>query len=277
MRCSRRCCVWHKALLTLCALLFVAVGAFGQSDSKLPEEFAAMRSALCDKGADFAETGCSVCPKFMGESANLGLHGGLGINGVLFGSFTAVGKTEALLFGFGCFAHAEGFASAFLLRNDQGSWQRLSYFHNEGPVGICQKIPGQGDTRDLLICNYGDWGKGDISVIAFDADGKVKTESELVQTWTFPFRSVEKQKDCSSLQADVRNVSSSSVEISIFLDSFHADPPIVCDDREYTTSKISGSVKVDEVGVFNRTGDNFVPDKRTKDILLVVEQFRPAT
>lgn len=249
--------------------------SFGQSDSVLPAEFAAMRSALCDKPSDFVETGCRVCPKFMAKSANLGLHGGLGINGVLFGSFTSVGKTEALLLGFGCFAHADGFASSFLLRKEQGSWQRLSYFHNEGPVGICQKIPGQGDMRDLLVCNFGDWGKGDISVIAFDADGKVKTESQLVQTWTFPFRSVEKQKHCSSLQADVKEVSFNSIEISIFPNSFDADPPIICDDESYgTTSEISNSKKFEAIAVFIRNDDNFAPDEKTKKLLSELEKSR---
>lgn len=60
----------------------------------------------------------------------------------------------------GCFNHAEGFASAFLLRKEQGSWRRLSFFHRDGPLGICWKIVGQSDKRDLLICNYEDYGAG---------------------------------------------------------------------------------------------------------------------
>lgn len=210
----------------------------------------------------------------MGESASLGLHGGLGINNVLLGSFTAVGETEALLLGYAsCFSHADGFASAFLLRKEQGSWQRLSFFHNEGPVGICQKIPGQGDKRDLVICNYEDWGAGAISIFGFDTDGKVKTNSVLVQTWTFPFRSVEKQKHCSSLQANVKKVSFDSIEISIFPNSFDVDPPIICaDESDTTTSKISNSKKFEAIAVFIRNEDNFAPDEKTKKLLSEIQK-----
>ncbi len=250
-------------------IIFLVLGGIqGGGNEKLPQEFPAMRSALCDKASDFIETGCRVCPKFMAEGSNLGLHGGLGINGVLFGSFTAAGKTEALLLGFGCFAHADGFASSFLLRKEQGSWWRLTFFHNDGPVGICQKIPGQGDKRDLLICTQEDWGAGAISVISFDYFGAVKTQSVLVQTWTFPFRSVEKQKHCSSLQANVKKVSFDSIEISIFPNSFDADPPIVCsDESDGTTSTISNSNKVEATAVFIRNGDDFAPDEKTKKLL----------
>ncbi len=262
--------------LALLSVLSVVAPCLAQTgNEKLPPQFAAMRYALCDKPADFIETGCRVCPKFMAKSANLGLQGGLGISGVLFGSFTSVGKTEALLLGFDCFAHAGGFASAFLLRKEQGSWHRLSYFHNDGPVGICQKIPGQGDNRDLLICNHGDYGAGAISVIAFDVNGKVKTQSGLVQTWTFPFRSVEKQKHCSSLQADVKKISFDSIEVSIFPNSFDADPPIICDDESYgATSKISNSKKFEAIAVFTRNGDDFVPDEKTKRILSEIAKER---
>ena len=244
-----------------------------QSDSGLPEEFTAMRSALCDRPTDFTETGCKVCPAFMAESAGLP-RSGLGVNGILFGSFTSVGKTEALLNSFGCFGHAEGYASAFLLRKEQGSWRRLSFFHNDGPVGVCWKIPGQSNMRDLLLCNHEDYGAGAFSVIAFDANGKAKTESVLVQTWTFPFRAVEKQKHCSSLGADVKKISSASIEISIYLNSFDVDPPIDCDGSEYTTSKISNSKKVEAIAVFIRNEDDFVPDEKTKELLSEVEKSR---
>jgi hypothetical protein len=274
VRCSRWSCGWHRALFTLSGVLFVAVGAFAQSDSGLPEEFTAMRSALCDKLTDFAETGCKVCPKFMAEGAELPLNGGLGINSILFGSFTSVGKTEAYLGSVGCFAHADGFASAFLLRKEQGSWRRLSFFHRSGPLGMCRKVPGQSDKRDLLVCNYEDYGAGAISVIGFDANGKPKTESVLVQTWTFPFRSLEKQKHCSSLQADVKKVSFDSIEISVFPNSFDVDPPIICDESDYTTSKISNSKKGEAMAVFTRNDDNFFPDERTKEFLSEVEKSR---
>ncbi len=269
--------VWHRALLTLCGMLFAAVGAFSQSDSRLPEEFTAMRAALCDKATDFTETGCKVCPKFMAEGAELPLNGGLGIDSILFGSFTSVGNAEAFLSSGGsggCFAHADGFASAFLLRKEQGSWRRLSFFHRDGPLGICQRIPGQGDKRDLLICNYEDYGAGAVSVIGFDANGKVKAESVLVQTWTFPFRSLEKQKHCSSLQANVKKVSFNSIEISIFTNSFDVDPPIICDESDYTTSKIFNSKKTEAIAVFVRNEDNFAPDERTKKLLSEVEKSR---
>jgi hypothetical protein len=253
------------ALLTVLSLAAPCLAQTG--NEKLPPEFPRMRYALCDKPADFIETGCRVCPQFMAKSATLGLHGGLGMNGVLFGSFTSVGKTEALLLGFGCFAHADGFASSFLLRKEHGSWHRLSYFHNDGPVGICQKIPGQGDKPDLLICNFEDYGAGAISVIAFDANGKVKTQC-LVQTWTFPFRSIEKQKHCSSLQADVKKASFDSIEISIYPNSFDADPPVICEDESYApTSKISNSHKFEALAVFIRSGDDFLPDEKTKKLL----------
>jgi hypothetical protein len=143
-----------------------------------------------------------------------------------------------------------------------------------GPLGICQKVPGQSDKRDLLVCNYEDYGAGAISVIGFDANGKVKTESVLVQIWTFPFRSLEKQKHCSSLQADVKKVSFHSIEISIFGNSFDTDPPIICDESDYTTSKISNSKKAESIAVFTRNDDNFVPDERTKELLSEVEKNR---
>jgi len=115
---------------------------------------------------------------------------------------------------------------------------------------------------------------GAISVIGFDANGKVKTESVLVQIWTFPFRSLEKQKHCSSLQADVKKVSFHSIEISIFPNSFDTDPPIICDESDYTTSKISNSKKAESIAVFTRNDDNFVPDERTKELLSEVEKNR---
>ena len=256
------------ALLTI--LIFLLSGIQASGNEKLPEEFAAMRSALCDRPADFIEVGCRVCPKFMAGSSG----GGLGINNVLLGSFTSAGKTEAFLGSGSCFNHAEGFASAFLLRKEKDSWQRLSFFHNVGPVGVCQKIPGQGDERDLLICNSEDYGAGDINVIAFDGNGKVKTESALVQTWTYPFRVLEKQKHCSSLDATVKNVSSSSIEISVILNSFDVDPPIDCDEGDTTTSKISNLKKVDAVAVFVRDGDSFSPDEKTGKLLAEVQTSR---
>jgi hypothetical protein len=259
-------------LLNVIVLLLGGIQASGIQP--LPPEFAAMRSALCDKPTDFNEEGCNVCPEFMAENSNLGLHGGLGFYSVLFGSFTSVGKTEALLSSGSCFAHADGFASAFLLRKEQGSWKRLSFFHRDGPMGICQKIPGEGDKRDLLICNYGDYGAGAISVISFDANGKVETESVLVQTWTYPFRVAEKQKHCSSLEADVKNVSFNSIEISIFPNSFDVEPPIDCDESETTTSKISNSKKFEAIGVFIRDDDTFVPDEKTKKLLSEIEKDR---
>ncbi len=264
-----------SGLLNILILLFCGTQALG--NEKLPQEFTAMKSALCDKPADFVETGCRVCPKFMakGSEGPLNRNGGLGIYSVELGSFTSAGKTEALLLGFAsCFSHAAGNASAFLLRKEQGSWQRLSFFHNEGPMGICQKIPGQGDKRDLIICNYEDYGAGAISVIGFDANGKVQTESVLVQTWTFPFRSLEKQKHCSSLQADVKKVSFNSIAISIFPNSFDVDPPIICDESDYTTSTISNSKKFEAIAVFIRHDDYFVPDEKTKKLLPEVEKSR---
>jgi hypothetical protein len=139
-------------------------------------------------------------------------------------------------------------------------------------MGICQKIPGQGDKRDLLVCNYGDYGAGAISVIGFDTNGKVQTESALVQTWTFPFRSLEKQKHCSSLEADVKKISFDSIEVSIFPNSFDVDPPINCaDESDNTTSKISNLKKFEATGVFVRHDDTFAPDEKTEKLLSEVE------
>jgi hypothetical protein len=261
----------------LITIVLALSGMQASGNEKLPPEFTAMRSALCDKPADFVETGYRVCPKFMGAGSEGPLsRAGLGISSVVLGSFTSAGKTEALLLGYAsCFSHAAGHASAFLLRKEQGSWQRLSFFHNDGPVGICSKIPGQGDERDLLICTEEDYGAGGIGAISFDVNGKVKTNSTLVQTWTFPFRSVDKQKHCSSLQASVKKVSFDSIEISIFPNSFDADPPIVCDNEsEAATSKISNSKKFEATGVFIRNGDNFAPDEKTKKLLSEVEKSR---
>jgi hypothetical protein len=260
--------------LHLIVLLLCGIQASG--NEKLPQEFAAMRSALCDKPTDFTETGCRVCPEYMAKDSEGSLQANaLEITGILFGSFTSLGKTETLLRSGSCFSHAQRFASAFLLRKEQGSWQRLSFFHGEGPMGICQKIPGQGERRDLLICKYEDYGAGAISVISFDADGKVDTESALVQTWTYPFRSLEKQKHCSSLVADVKKVSFNSIELSIFPNSFDADPPINCsDESEGTTSTLSNSKQFEAIAVFIRDDDTFVPDERTKKILSEIEKNR---
>jgi len=260
-------------LLSLIIFLFLGMQASG--NEKLPQEFTVMRSALCDKPADFTETGCRACPRFMAESADLGLMGGLEINSILLGSFTAVGKTEALLSSGTCFSHADGFASAFLLRKEQGSWKRLSFFHREGPMGICRKIPGQGDRRDLLVCNESDYGQGDINVVGFDALGKVKTKSVLVQTWSNPIRTLEKQNHCSSLDADVKKVSFNSVEISIFLNSFDVDPPIYCfDEATGTTSKISNFTKIEGFAIFIRADDTCAPDEKTRKLLSEIEKSR---
>jgi len=235
-----------------------------------------MGSAVCDKPSDFNEAGCGVCPKFMGAEQPLNRNGGLGIYSVLMGRFTAAGKTEALLLGYAsCFSHADGHASAFLLRKEQGSWRRLSYFHNDGPVGLCQKIAGPSGARDLVLCTEEDYGAGGISVIGFDVNGKVKTNSVLVQTWTYPFRAAEKQKHCSSFQAGVKKASFDSVEISIFLTSFDVDPPIDCStESEGTTSKISNSKKLGDIAVFTSTGDTFAPDEKTKKLLSEVAMSR---
>jgi hypothetical protein len=256
------------ALLSLLSLGAQCVAQTG--NEKLPPEFAAMRSALCDKPADFSEAGCKVCPKFTAEDhEGPPLRGGLGVYRVLFGSFTSVGQTEALLNSGGCFSHAEGFASALLLRKEQGSWRRLIFLHRDGPMGLCQKLPGQGDKRDLLICNYEDYGAGAISLIAFDAYGNVKTQKGLVQTWMYSgWRSDEKQKHCSTMGADVKKISFGSIEISVFFNSFDVDPPINCfDESEGSTSKISNSKKIESVAVFNRDGDDFAPDETTKKLL----------
>jgi hypothetical protein len=265
--------------LTFLSLLTVVVApCLAQTgNEKLPEEFAAMRSALCDKPADFAETGCKICPKFMaGEHEGLPLTGGLGISSVLFGSFTSVGKTEAYLSSGGCFNHAEGFASAFLLRKEQDSWRRLAFFHQNGPLGICQKVPGQGDQRDLLLCNYEDYGAGAISLVAFGADGKVKTQTRLIQSWLYQgWRSTEKLKQCSTAEANVKRVSFASIEISVFLNAFDVDPPINCfDETDGTSSKISNSKKIQEIAVFARNGEDFLPDEKTQKLLLEIEKSR---
>jgi hypothetical protein len=259
-------------------VIFWFSGFQASGNEKLPQEFTAMRSALCDKPSDFTEIGCKVCPKFMAEGAEGSqrlLNEGLGINSILLGSFTSAGKTEALLGSGSCFAHFEWFASSFLLRKEKGLWRRLSFFHREGPVGICSKIPGQNGERNLVICTEEDYGAGAISVIGFDVNGKLKTNSVLVQTWTFPFRSIEKQRHCSSLQAEVKKASFNSIEISIFPNSFDVDPPIICDDEsEGTTSKISNSKKFEAIAVFIRNGDNFVPDEATKKLLSEVAKSR---
>lgn len=255
-------------------ILFLLGGMQTGESPKLPQEFAEMRAAVCDKPSDFAETGCRVCPKFMGAEGPLNRNG-LGIYNVLLGSFTSAGKTEAILTGYAsCLSHAAGHTTAFLLRKEQGSWRRLSYFHNEGPVGLCQKIAGPSEERDLVLCSEEDYGAGSVSVIGFDGSGKVKTNSTLVQTWTYPFRSVEKQKHCSSFGADVKKVSFDAVEISIYLNSFDVDPPIDCDERESTTSKISNSKKFAEIAVFTRSGDTFAPDEKTKKLLSEAEKSR---
>ncbi len=255
--------------------IFLLGGMQAGGNEKLPPEFAEMRSAVCDKPSDFDETGCRVCPRFMGAEDPVNRNGGLGIYSVLLGSFTSVGKTEALLLGYGsCFSHADGHATAFLLRKEQGSWRRLSYFHNDGPVGLCQKVAGPSEERDLVLCSEEDYGAGAIRVIGFDDSGKVKTNLTLVQTWTFPFRAAEKQKHCSSFQADVKKASFDSVEISIFLTSFDVDPPIDCDESESTTSKISNSKKFADVAVFTRSGDTFAPDEKTKKLLAEAEKSR---
>jgi hypothetical protein len=256
--------------MALLSILLAGAQCLAQTGhEKLPQEFAAMRSALCDKSADFVETGCKVCPSFMAEDHEGPSRGGLGINSVLFGSFTSVGKTEAYLNSGDCFSHAEGFASAFLLRKELGTWRMLAFFHQNGPLGICQKIPGQDDERDLLLCNYEDYGAGGISLIAFGADGKVKTQTVLFQTWFYQgWRSTEKQKHCSTAQADIKKVSSQSIEISIFLGSFDADPPINCfDEADTTISKISKSKKIQDIAIFTRDRDNFVPDEKTMQLL----------
>jgi hypothetical protein len=103
--------------------------------------------------------------------------------------------------------------------------------------------PGQGEKQDLLICNYEDYGAGAISLITLDASRRVKSEGALIQTWTYPgWRSVEKQKHCSSSGAAVKMISFDSIEISVVLNSFDVDPPINCfDESESTTSRISNS------------------------------------
>jgi hypothetical protein len=262
-------------LLALLSGLLVGAPYLAQTGTeKLPQEFYAMRLALCDKPVDFVESGCKVCPKFLTQGSQGLIGGGLGVNSVLFGSFTSIGKTEALLGSAGCFSHAEGFASAILLRKEQGVWQRLTFFHRDGPMGICQKVPGQVDKRDLLICNYEDYGAGGISLIALDANGKLKSQAVLVQTWMYPgWRSVEKQNHCSSSGATVKKLSFDSIEISIARNSFDVDPPINCfNESDGTTSKISNSKKIDSVAVFIRCDDDFVPDQKTKKLLSETEK-----
>ncbi len=70
-------------LLNIFIFLFCGFQASG--NEKLPQEFFAMRSALCDKPSDFTEIGCKVCPKFMAEGSQGLLNEGLGINSILLG------------------------------------------------------------------------------------------------------------------------------------------------------------------------------------------------
>jgi hypothetical protein len=73
-------------LLNVVIFLFSGIQVSG--NEKLPPEFTAMRSALCDKPADFTETGCRVCPRFMGSSEGaLSRNGGLGILQRFVGEF----------------------------------------------------------------------------------------------------------------------------------------------------------------------------------------------
>ena len=134
--------------------------------------------------------------------------------------------------------------------------------------------PGQGEKQDLLICNYEDYGAGAISLITLDASRRVKSEGALIQTWTYPgWRSVEKQKHCSSSGAAVKMISLDSIEISVVLNSFDVDPPINCfNESDGATSKISNSKKIDSVAVFIRYDDNFVPDEKTKELLSEFEK-----
>ena len=228
------------------------------ASASVPAEFPAMRAAICDKAEQFTADGCSVCPVYTRGPAG---KGELSFDQFVEGSFTGSGKTEVLLSSQSCYDHASGFGSAILLRKENGKWSRVAFFHHgdmELGGGSCKKIPGATHEKDLLVCGYADWGGGGVFVIGFDGEGHTRKQ-KLLDQWMIPFRETGKPKLCSSVDANITEVTRKSVELRVHHYSYRPGE----DDPD---CELGSSTAADKA-LFLRRGDQFVPDAATKQLL----------
>lgn len=252
-------------MLFLVPRLLAMLGSGSCSLANVPAEFPAMRAAICDKAEQLTADGCSVCPVYTregGDGLDFWAARGWSFSSFVEGSFTGSGKTEVLLWSLSsCYDHASGMGSAILLRKENGEWKRVAFYHRgemELGEGSCKKIPGTTHEKDLLVCSYADWGSGGVSVIGFDGEGNTRKQ-KLLDQLMIPFRETGKPKLCSGVDAYITEVARTRVELRVHHYSYRPgedDPG--CELGESTSA---------DKALFLRSGDQFVPDAATKQLL----------
>ena len=115
------------------------------------------QSLLTQISPDHAyEAGCHVCPE--------GTAGGAGnweLRAIFLAHFLTPSSQDALVSGFGCEPHADGFGGSFLFARKGSSWSRVRYI--AGMIAWdCKKLVGS-DGRDRLVCGQVDGGQGHLS------------------------------------------------------------------------------------------------------------------
>lgn len=237
----------------LVGLIFLVFSGTGSAWARqLPENFAEMRSAICDSTP--TKNGCAKCPAYMGETTP---GQALKFDGYVEGSFTSAGADEVLLRSpMSCYSHASGFSSAVLLRKISGKWERIAFYHNKMVTGDCRKIPNRAHQKDQLLCQFFDWGAGSIEVISLDAKGAVDSSQKLVTEWQIPFRELN-PKICSTQVAKINTISSDAIGISIETQTYIPSPDCNAADKTFENF----------IAQFIRNGGLFEPSAATKDFL----------
>lgn len=234
---------------------FVLAGIGAADSAELPEDFAEMRSAICDSKP--TGNGCAKCPAYMDAR----MPDALEFNSYLAGSFTAPDSDEVLLRSrSSCYSHADGFSSAVLLRKMSGKWERIAFYHNEMELtGDCRKIPGQAHQKDLLLCEFFDWGNGSVAVIGLNGKGEIASRQKLISEWLIPWRESQPEV-CSIQKASFNKISSDEIDLFIQTQTFVRSSDY-CHD-EY------GNHEFEEfIAEFIRSDGRFEPTAATRDFL----------
>lgn len=244
----------ERVMITRCLVGLIFLEIFGNGAAgarQLPENFAEMRTAICDSTP--TRDGCAKCPAYMGNTRP---GDALKFYGYVEGSFTAAGAEEVLLRSpMSCYDHAAGFSSAVLLRKIFGKWERIAFYHNAIVTGDCQKIPGRAHQKDLLLCQFSDWGTGSIEVTSLDANGVIASSQKLVTEWQIPFRDLN-PKICSTQEAKIDRISSDAIDISIATQTYAPSPGCNANNKWENF-----------VAHFTRNGGLFEPSAATREFL----------
>ena len=134
--------------------------------SSQPKALTASEANLLLKGACLGGNVKSIEKNFgCDEPANYPgtcYDGPVEFSSVTYGSFSAIGRKEAVLGYFGCESHATKYGGSVLLRQEEDSWKLIGYF--PGTVtndwgGKCYKVEWTGQA-DQLLCVYSESPQG---------------------------------------------------------------------------------------------------------------------